>query len=96
MIKHNNITIKVQNILGMTLDVITYESCEATVAVGDDWATVYSIQSKEQGKGHAQTLLTDAKDYYEKRNRKFGSSVTLSPAIKHIIDKLGIEEYSDY
>ena len=89
-----NIHIKQKRILGILLDEITYKSCRATIGVGDSFATVYSIESEETGKGHATELLICAKKYYEARGKIFGSSVALSGAMKHLLTKLNIPEYA--
>lgn len=70
------------------------KSCICCIAEWDDWATIYSIMSKEKGKWHAQELLVEAKKYYEARGKVFGSSVSLSPAMSHILKKLNIVEYA--
>ena len=44
-----------------------YKSCTAECGVGDDWATLYCIESGGEGKGHATALLLHLKEYYEKR-----------------------------
>ncbi len=41
----------------MTLLVISHESCEAEVFLNDGIASIQSIFSKEQGKGHARKCL---------------------------------------
>lgn len=81
------------DILGMILDQWTHKDCKAEFGVGDGWATLYSIESKTQGKGYAQELLKSAKEYYGARGKTFGSSVALNPAMKHILQKLKIKEY---
>ena len=82
------------NSMGMLVDNWTNKSCEAMVGVGDDWATIYMISSDEQGKGHGTELLLEMKKYYEAEGKKFGSSVALSNAMKHLLTKLNIEEYA--
>jgi hypothetical protein len=81
----------------MWLDEVTHESCTAHIATGDGWATIYIIESEIPNQGHAQVLLKDALDYYQNtRKLVLGCSVTLNDAMKHIIDKFNIPEYSDY
>ena len=82
-----------KNILGMDLEVWEHKSCLVQVGVGDNYATIYFIESKEQGKGHAQELLKEMKEHYEYIGKTFGSYVALTPGIKHLIQKLGIKEY---
>jgi len=79
--------------MGMSLTKITYKSCTARIGVGDNWATIYSIESDEQGKGHCQELCKQAKEYYSQHEKVFGSTVALNPTMKHILIKLEIPEY---
>ena len=80
-------------ICGMPLDEWKNKSCIAHIASGEDWATVYDIQSKEEGKGHATELLLEAKKYYENQNKRFGGSVALNPRMSALYKKCGIKEY---
>lgn len=80
-------------VLGMPLIRYTHKSCTADVAEDTGWATVYFIASREQGKGHATELMRELKKIYEKKGKKFGCTVDLNPAIRHICDKLNIEIY---
>jgi hypothetical protein len=82
-------------VLGMELDEWTHKSCVANFALGEDWATLYDIQSAEEGKGHATELLTEAKRFYEAQGKTFGASVALNDTMKHIYARLGITEYAD-
>ena len=81
------------NILGMELDEWKIDSCIAHFGVGNDWATLYDIQSDNQGKGHATTLLAEAKSFYQKAGRKIGGTVALNPRMRKIYKKLGYVEY---
>lgn len=71
-------------------------SCSATVAEGENngkkWATIYDIQSIEQGKGDATKLLLALKNRY--RNWDFGGTVALNDTMKHLYQKTGIKEYA--
>jgi len=78
----------------MELDGWTHKSCKANIGTGNDWATIYSIDSSEQGKGHATELLTEMKNYYETKGKKFGSSVALNEKMRHLLQKLNIVEYA--
>lgn len=80
------------NVLGMELERWEYESCVADFGVGDTWATLYMIQTIDQGKGHASELLISAKKYYEDLGKKFGGSVALNKRISKLYKKLEIEE----
>ena len=89
------ITIEKVNVLGMPLVRWAYESCRAEIGEGDDRATVYLIQSREKGKGHATYLLQAMKKFYEKQGKKFGGSVALNDNMARLYKKLGIPEYID-
>jgi hypothetical protein len=89
-------TFEKKNILGMELEQWKYESCTANFAVGEDWATLYDIQSDDEGKGHATQLLTDARHHYNAiGGKKFGGSVALNDRMKLLYKHLGIEEYAE-
>ena len=79
--------------LGGPLDRWQYKSCSAEVGVGKDWATVYLIESQQEGKGHATKLLLDMKAYYEKQGLRFGGSVALNDRMARLYKKCGIREY---
>ncbi len=84
---------KIVNILGMETEEWANKSCIAHFGVGDDWATLYDIQSKEEGKGHATELLREAKSYYEKQGKRFGGDVALNERMRKIYQRLNIKEY---
>lgn len=75
----------------MELDGWGYESCTAEVAEDKEWATIYSIRSRDEGLGHATELVKRMKKYYS--GKKFGCSTTLHPAMRHICNKLNINIY---
>lgn len=80
----------------MELEQWTHESCVANFGVGDDWATVYDIQSTDEGKGHATQLLIEARHHYNAiQGKKFGGSVALNYRMRNIYKRLGIEEYKE-
>ena len=79
--------------LGGPLDRWQYKSCLAEVATGKDWATIYLIESQQEGKGHATKLLLDMKAYYEKQGKKFGGSVALNDRMARLYRKCKIREY---
>jgi hypothetical protein len=74
-------------------DIWTYKSCKAVVGLGEGWATIYVIESKERGKGHASVLLQQMKSYYENGNIVFGSTVALNDIMRHLLVKYNITEY---
>jgi hypothetical protein len=83
--------------MGMELERWTHESCTADFGVGKNadgkWATLYFIESKEEGKGHATELLKAAKITYEALGMRFGGSVALNARMRSIYQRLGITEY---
>ena len=81
-------------VLGMPLDRWECGSCVAHFGTGDDWATLYDIESSEKGKGDASNLLLAAKRHYEGEGKKVGGTVALNPTMKHLYDKLGFLEYA--
>ena len=82
-----------ENILGMELDIWEHKSCTAEFGTGDDWATLYSIESTLPGNGHATELLIEAKRHYEEQGLRFGGSVALNSRMKKIYQRLAIKEY---
>ena len=80
--------------LGMDLDEWTNKSCTAQVGTGDNWATIYYIESTEKRKGHASELIIRMKNHYEKEDKRFGSSVAISIGMGKLLKKLNVEEYS--
>ena len=82
------------NILGMELDEWRYKSCSAHVATGEVWATIYDIQSTQEGRGHATKLLLVMKVYYESRDKIFGGSVALNERMAWLYKKCEIREYT--
>ena len=85
---------KVVNIPGMPLDEWQYKSYIAHCATGKDWATLYDIESAEQGKGHATKLLLEMKDYYEGKGLTFGGSVALNNRMQRIYQRCGVREFN--
>ena len=77
----------------MELDQWKNKSCVAEFGVGDDFATLYSIESKEEGKGHATELLLEAKSFYEAQGKKVGGDVALNDRMARLYNKVGYEEY---
>jgi len=83
------------NSLGMELDGWEYESCQATCGVGEDFATIYSIDSSDPNKGHATILIKIMRKIYTDEGKRFGTSVALSPQMQHLVKKLELLEYKD-
>ncbi len=84
---------KIKNPLVWDMDLWIYESCTAEIACWDNWATIYSIMSYDEGKWHCQQLLRDAIEYYDWYD--FGGTVALNPIMKHIYQKLNIKGYAE-
>jgi len=87
--------LKKVNILGMELDEIKFVSCTAHFGIGPDWATLYDIESQDEGMGHATALLREAKTYYEEQGKRFGGSVALNNRMRKIYRNLKIHEYRE-
>jgi len=83
------------NILGMELDEWRYKSCLAHVATDKGWATIYDIQSQQEGRGHATGLLLIMKSYYEHQGKIFGGSVALNERMARLYRKCGRREYGE-
>lgn len=77
----------------MPLDEWQYESCVAHCATGKDWATLYDIESADEGKGHAMQLLLAIKEYYERKGLRLGGSVALNERMRRLYQKCGVTEY---
>lgn len=77
----------------MALDRWSLGDCEAQFGIGDDWATLYVILSQNPGHGEATRLLLKAKNHYEGQGKKVGGTIALNPAMRHIYEQLGYEEY---
>jgi len=83
------------NILGMELEHWEHKSCEAHFGVGKDWATLYNIESKEPGKGHATELLIMAKHFYKYHHKRVMGSIALNGRMKRLYQRVAIPE-TDY
>ena len=81
--------------MGMELDEWKEGSCIARFGTGHNWATLYQIDSLEEGKGHATKLLRKAKRFYESEGLKVGGSVALNERMRGIYKKVDYEEYND-
>jgi len=80
-------------ILSMNLEEWRFASCIAHFATGDDWATLYDIESNRPSLGHATKLLAKAKSYYEQLGKLVGGSIALNDHMSNLYKKLGIPEY---
>lgn len=81
--------------MGMELEQWREESCIAHFGTSDKgkWATLYDIQSFDEGKGHATALLLKAKKYYEGLGYEVGGSVALNERMASLYKKV---EYKIY
>lgn len=70
------------------------EGCEALVAEGEGWATIYTVESFVPNKGFCQSLLNELKEIY--KGVQFGCTVALNDKMAYILRKLQIKEYTDY
>ena len=61
----------------------------------EKWATLYNIESVEQGKGHARNLLIQAKKHFEKIGYDFGGTIALNDRMRNLYKSLGIKEYTE-
>ena len=86
-------TLTNEKIMGMDLEVCRNKFCYAEVGTGKDWATIYHIESEVKNEGYGTSLLKEMKAHYEGKGLRFGSSVALSPSMKHLLLKLEIKEY---
>lgn len=91
----NDLQFETITALGVELEQCRYRSCTAEFAVGEDWATLASIESKEPGQGHATTLLRAARRHYENQGKRFAGSVALNERMRAIYRRLGIREYGE-
>lgn len=85
---------EIKNILWMRLLEVEHKSCIAHFWFDEKekWITLYDINTKNQWKWEAQKLLLLVKSAFE--NYKFWWTVALTPAMKHIYNKLNILEYN--
>lgn len=79
--------------MGMELDLWKYESCVCRMGVGEDFATIYHIESEDKNKGHATMLIKIMRIIYFGEKKEFATSVALSAPMKHIVKKLNLTEY---
>ena len=81
--------------LGMDLHQWRENSCLAHFGYSDKgkWATLYDIQSFDEGKGHATALLLKAKKYYENLGYEVGGSVALNERMTGLYKKVGYKIY---
>jgi hypothetical protein len=68
---------------------IEYKGVMATAAMGDDWLSIYTIESSNQGEGEVQEFVQLLiKDH---PGMRICSSISLNPAWTYICQKYNIE-----
>ena len=82
--------------MGFVCDKWKHKSCTAIIAFGDEWATIYSINSELENNGHASELLVEMKKHYEALGKEFGSTVALNKKMRYLLEKFKIKEYQEY
>ena len=81
------------NLLGMDLLEVRYKGVEAHFGEGEDWITLYLVSSANEGRGEVQEMLRQMMQRCG--GKKFGGSIALCPAMRHIYQKLEIMEYAE-
>ena len=70
--------------------IIKHESCDAEVFFDEGIASIQSIFSKEEGKGHAKKCLEKIKESAIKRGiKEIWFPTVLSPKLEHLLLKSG-------
>jgi hypothetical protein len=67
----------------------TYKGVRASIALGEDWVSIYSIESSDPNKGEATEFIHQIKHEYPEKT--LYSSIPLNPIWKHLCDKHGIK-----
>ena len=82
------------NVMGLELERWKYKSCTADFGVSEEenWASLYFIESKEKGKGHATALLHSVKHHYENEGKKVVGSIALNQTMRNLYNRIGIKE----
>jgi len=74
----------------MGLIMICHKSCEAEVLFGKKVASIQSIQSKVEGKGHATQCLELIEIIAKKKKvKEIWFPTVISPALEHILQNRG-------
>lgn len=74
--------------MGMDLTVAEHKGVVISLGEGDDWVSIYSCISIEEGRGNTQEAIAIIKNDY--KGKELCGSVPLNDAMKHIYDKLGV------
>jgi len=67
---------------------IRYKDVLMTLAEDNDWISIYSVLSKNPGKGEVSEMIDLIKKDFP--NKKLYGSVPLNSTMKHIYDKKGV------
>ena len=90
----DGLSIEPVNLLGMDLLRVEYRGVVAHFGEGEDWITLYDVHSANEGRGEVQEMLKRMMERYN--GKRFGGSVAVCPAMRHIYCKLEITEYTEY
>ena len=88
----NKIKYKETTLGGMMAEPIylaTYKNVMMTLAEGDNWVSIYSVNSLNSGKGEVQEMIDLIKEDFS--DKKLHGSVPLNSTMKHIYDKKGVD-----
>jgi len=77
-----------ENALGLDLIIAEHKGVVMSLCEGDDWISIYTCESENEGKGYTQEAIELVKcNFYPK---KIFGSVPLNTVMKHIYDKTGV------
>lgn len=83
-----------KDILWMELDEWTFESCTAHFGAYEESMVLYDIQSKEESKWHATTLLRDAFQYYTNLELEVIWTAPLNSRMESLYQKVWIPYFA--
>lgn len=75
--------------MGMDLIEARYKGVFMQLAEGDDWVSIYLVESSNPGKGEVQQMIDIIRGDYP--TKRLTASAPLNDVIKHIFDKKGVE-----
>lgn len=76
-------------IMGMDLTEAYFKGVYMQLAKGDDWVSIYLVESKNAGQGEVQQMIDIIRGDFP--GKRLLSSAPLNNAMKHILDKKGVE-----
>lgn len=67
--------------------------CVANVGIGEDWLTVYLIETEEgfRGRGEARKLLEEIKNVCDKKGKLMYMWCPMNKAVGHLCESIGIK-----